>query len=82
MNDYTSGRFARDRYEELRAEASGDLRVQMADTTSASTRSRTETAQAADRAGAGSAMVATLFTALRTSRLTVGAGWRRTTGRS
>lgn len=82
MNDYTSGRFARDRYNQLRAEASGDLRVQMAEEAASSARSRTEAGQAADRIGAGSAMVATLFTLVRTSRLTIGAGWRRATGRS
>jgi len=82
MNDYTSIGFARDRYQELRGEAGGDLRVKMAEDAAASARSRTDARATTDRAGAGSAMVATLLTMLRTSRLIVGAGWRKATGRA
>lgn len=82
MNSYTSERFARDRFEDLRAEASGDLRVQMAEAASASARKASATGQSADPARGRWSVFGTLFAVLRTSQMTIGAGWRKATGRS
>jgi hypothetical protein len=81
MNSYTSERFARDRFEDLRAEASGDVRVQMAEDAAASTKPAGTTARQADRAMTGWSVVAPLLAVLRTPLLAIGAGWRKATGR-
>lgn len=82
MNTYTSERFARDRFDELRGEASGDHRVQLAEAAAASADPGIGTARALAPATRTRWTVARLLGALRVWQADLDAGLRKATGRS